>query len=194
MSESPRGQRAIGELHRREEASGIHANETLTSLTRSRSERCRDLIAAFDVWARTITPQRRIDVRYVFLIYLNEDDLPDEGTPELAEEWARYDSFTRETGARDMFETADALQPAGTATTLRLRQGDLLVTDGPFTETTEQLAGFYVLHCDDLDEALALAARIPAARHGSIEVRPIIEYGLARDPDFREEARASGRR
>jgi len=75
-----------------------------------------------------------------------------------------------------------------------MREDDMLVTDGPFTETKKQLAGFYVLHCDDLDEALALAARIPAARHGSIEVRPVVEYGLAWDPDFLEEARASGRR
>ncbi len=133
-------------------------------------------------------------MRYVFLIYLDEDELPDEGTAELIEEWGRYDDFSREAGKRQLFETADALQPAATATTVRLRDGESLVTDRPFAETKEQLAGFYVLHCDDLDEALALAGKIPGARHGVVEVRPVVEYGLARNPDFLEEARASGRR
>ncbi len=133
-------------------------------------------------------------MRYVFLIYLDPDELPEPDTPEMAEEWSRYDAFTRETGERQMFETADALQPADTGTTVRVRNDETLVTDGPFAETKEQLAGFYVLECADMDEALAIASKIPGARHGVIEVRPIVEYGLARDPDFLEAARACGRR
>ncbi|MGI9659225.1 MAG: YciI family protein [Gaiellaceae bacterium] len=133
-------------------------------------------------------------MRYVFLIYLDPDVLPEPDTPELLEEWARYDQFTRETGTRQVFETADALQPSETSTTVRVRNDETLVTDGPFAETKEQLAGFYVLHCEDIDEALTLASKIPGARHGVIEVRPVVDYGLARDPDFLEAARAAGRR
>jgi len=133
-------------------------------------------------------------VRYVFLIYLDPDALPEPDSPELLEEWSRYNTLTRETGEREQFETADALQPPDTATTVRVRNDETIVTDGPFAETKEQLAGFYVLHCEDMDEALEMASKIPGARHGGIEVRPVVEYGLARDPDFLEAARASGRR
>jgi hypothetical protein len=133
-------------------------------------------------------------VRYVFLIYLDPDVLPAPETPELQEEWRRYDEFTKATGERELFETADALQPPDTGTTVRVRNDETIVTDGPFAETKEQLAGFYVLHCEDIDEALELASRIPGARHGAVEIRPVLEYGLARDPDFLETARATGRR
>jgi hypothetical protein len=77
---------------------------------------------------------------------------------------------------------------------VRVRTDEAIVTDEPFAETKEQLAGFYVLHCADLDEALEMASRIPGARHGVIEIRPVVEYGLAHDPDFLETARANGRR
>ena len=66
--------------------------------------------------------------------------------------------------------------PTNTATTVRVRNGKLLTTDGPFAETKEQLGGYYLMNCKDLDEAIALAARIPAASDGSIEIRPIMEF------------------
>ena len=69
--------------------------------------------------------------------------------------------------------TADRLQPTTAATTVRIRNGETLVTDGPFAETKEQLGGYYVLDCENIDEALAYAAKIPAAESGSIEVRPV---------------------
>ena len=69
--------------------------------------------------------------------------------------------------------TADRLQPASAATTVRIRNGETLVTDGPFAETKEQLGGYYVLECENIDEALEYAAKIPAAEDGSIEVRPV---------------------
>ena len=69
--------------------------------------------------------------------------------------------------------TADRLQPIAAATTVRIRNGETLVTDGPFAETKEQLGGYYVLECDNIDEALTYAAKIPAAEHGSVEVRPV---------------------
>jgi hypothetical protein len=65
--------------------------------------------------------------------------------------------------------------PTNTATTVRVRDGKILTTDGPFAETKEQLGGFYLLDCDDLDKAIEIAARIPGARHGSIEIRPVME-------------------
>ena len=128
-------------------------------------------------------------MRYVLLIHYDERLLPEPGTPELEEEWARYDEFTREAGDRGLFETADALQPVATATTVRVREHETLVTDGPFAETKEQLGGFYVLDCADLDEAIEMAAKIPGARYGSIEIRPIIDYGVARSAEFIDSAR-----
>ena len=70
----------------------------------------------------------------------------------------------------------DALQPTSTATTVRVRDGETLVTDGPFAETKEQLGGYYLIDAKDADEALAIAARIPRRAHGSIEVRPVVVF------------------
>ena len=69
-----------------------------------------------------------------------------------------------------------ALMSSNTATTVRVRNGKTLTTDGPFAETKEQLGGYYLLNCDDLDEAIEIAAKIPGARHGSIEIRPVLEF------------------
>jgi len=85
-----------------------------------------------------------------------------------------YGAVTEELRASGAFVAGDPLQPTSTATTVRLRDGDQLVTDGPFAETKEQLGGYYVVEADSLDEALAIAARLPSARLGSIEVRPIM--------------------
>jgi len=73
---------------------------------------------------------------------------------------------------------AEALQPVDTATTVRIRDGRVTMTDGPFAETKEQLAGFYLLEAENLDQALALAAKIPPAREGSVEVRPVRQLGV----------------
>ena len=103
-------------------------------------------------------------MRYMFMIYLDPSQYPAPDTPELLEEWDRYDAFTRETGKRQLFETVDALQPPDTGTTVRVRNDETVVSDGPFAETKEQLAGFYVLHCQDMDEALELWRRRSPAR------------------------------
>jgi hypothetical protein len=87
---------------------------------------------------------------------------------------ARYEAFGKEAGERIV--AGDGLQPTVTATTVRVRDGDRLLADGPFTETKEQLGGFYVLECADLDEALDWAAKIPGAHTGAIEVRPVMDY------------------
>ncbi len=89
---------------------------------------------------------------------------------------AEYNAFTAETRQRNVFCGGEALQPTATATTVRVRAGKATVTDGPFAETKEQLGGYYLLDCKDLDEAIEFAGKIPGARHGSIEVRPIQEF------------------
>jgi hypothetical protein len=105
-------------------------------------------------------------MKYLCLVYLDEkrlDELPDEDCVE-------FDASIRSSGH---CLASEALQSVQTATTVRVRDGRLAVTDGPFAETKEQLAGFYMIEAKDLDEAIRLAAKIPPARVGSIEVRPI---------------------
>jgi hypothetical protein len=118
-------------------------------------------------------------MRYLFLIYeQNSANPPPEPMPaeERAATTAAYNAYTamlRDTGA---FLAGEALQPVTAATTVRIRDGQTMTTDRPFAETKEALGGFYMIEAPDLDEALALAAACPAAKYGSIEVRPIWEY------------------
>ena len=93
--------------------------------------------------------------------------------------WGEYMEFTKSIKASGNFKAGDALQKTSTATTVRIRDGKQLVTDGPFAETREQLGGYYLIEAKDLDEARAIAARIPGARFGSIEVRPIMKMPTA---------------
>lgn len=111
-------------------------------------------------------------MRYLLLIYNTEpmESVPDEAT---AGEFEAYNAFTSMIRERGQFEAGEALQPTSTATTVRVENGRTITTDGPFAETKEQLGGFYLVDCRDIDEAIDLAARIPGATHGSIEIRPI---------------------
>jgi hypothetical protein len=117
-------------------------------------------------------------MRYLLLIYTEE---PAEMPPAevLADQSAAYDAFTRDIRDRGLFLAGEALHPTSSATTVRVRDGQTVATDGPFAETKEALGGFYMISADDLDQAIELAAKIPGAKHGSIEVRPIFEYGAA---------------
>jgi hypothetical protein len=115
-------------------------------------------------------------VRYLALIYTNEATQPGPGTPESAEMHASYGAFGEEATRREALAGGDALLPSTTATTVRVRDGEVLTTDGPYAETKEQLGGYYVLSCPDLDAAIALAALIPGARDGAVEVRPVMEF------------------
>jgi hypothetical protein len=116
-------------------------------------------------------------MRYMMLIYSGEDDA---ATPEDMRAVAgAHKAVMDEARHRGVFRAADPLEPSSTATTVRVNDGKALVTDGPFAETKEQLAGYYILDCQDLDEALAWAAKIPTACAGvagCIEVRPIREF------------------
>lgn len=115
-------------------------------------------------------------MQYLALIYSNEADR-DNNTPEQGKEiFAKYMAFNEEAKAAGVFVGGDALMPTSTATTVRMRDGKLLTTDGPFAETKEQLGGYYMLECKDLDEAIRWAAKIPTSVHGSIEVRPLMVF------------------
>jgi hypothetical protein len=115
-------------------------------------------------------------VRYMLLIYTNEASEPQQGSQEYTQYFQDYGTFTEEVNKAGAFLAGDALMPVSTATTVRVREGKALTTDGPFAETKEQLGGFYMLNCKDVDEALAWAAKIPGAKYGSIEVRPVMEF------------------
>jgi hypothetical protein len=110
-------------------------------------------------------------MRYAFLVCVDEsEELSEE---EVQERWKAFMSFQEDVEARGALVFHQRLQPTSTATKVSKRDGGLVVADGPFAETREQIAGFYVLECEDLDEALEFAARIPAAEVGTIEVRPV---------------------
>lgn len=107
-------------------------------------------------------------MKYLCLVYGEEDEMTRVPDAECAAWGQSLQSMGR-------YLAAEALQPSATAVTVRVRNGEVSATDGPFAETKEQLAGFYLIDARDLDEALELAAKIPPARVGSIEVRPVRE-------------------
>ena len=115
-------------------------------------------------------------MRYMMLIYSDETIEAQRSAAENDAHMAGYYAFTNEVRERGSFQNGDALQPTTTATTVRVHDGKILATDGPFAETKEQLGGFYILDCQNLDEAIELAAKIPAAQEGSVEIRPIMEF------------------
>ena len=115
-------------------------------------------------------------MQYICLIYGDEQSFQGMGDEDRNQVMADYMAFTESIGKSGNLVAGDALQPTTTATTVRVRNGETLVTDGPFAETKEQLGGYYVIDANDADEALAIAARIPGAQHGSIEVRPVVVF------------------
>ncbi len=116
-------------------------------------------------------------MQYMMLIYVDETIESQRSEEEYAQLFADYEKFDAEVKARNAAISAAALQPTSTATTVRVRDGKTVTTDGPFAETKEQLGGYYLLECSDLDEAIELAAMIPDARHGTIEIRPKMVFG-----------------
>lgn len=119
-------------------------------------------------------------MRYLLMIF-SEETPPDQVSPEQWQQvMAEYNEFGRRLRERGAMHGGEALQDSGTATTIRVRDGQTLTTDGPFIESKEQFGGYYVLEAKDLDEAIELAAWCPGARYGTIEIRPIMEFG---EPD-----------
>src|SRR5437870_8661630 len=115
-------------------------------------------------------------MQYLLLIYRNEAKLVNMTAEDRQKVSAEYGAYTQSIIQSGNFKAGDGLQPTTTATTVRVRDGKTLTTDGPFAETREQLGGYYLVEAKDLDTALAIAARIPGAKTGSIEVRPIMIY------------------
>jgi hypothetical protein len=115
-------------------------------------------------------------MQYLLMIYRSEAELGKMTDADRKQMTADYGAYTQSIIQSGHFKAGDGLQPSTTATTVRVREGKILTTDGPFAETREQLGGYYLVEAKDLDEAIGLAARIPGAKGGSVEVRPIMIY------------------
>ena len=111
-------------------------------------------------------------MRYMMLVYLDEQALDETEREQCYVESAQ---LTQELNSSGHYLAASPLHPTSTATSVRVRDGKRLVTDGPFAETREQLGGYFLIDAKDLDEAIGIAGRIPGARRGTIEIRPVIE-------------------
>jgi hypothetical protein len=134
-------------------------------------------------------------VNYLLLLYDENSanaSAPPPPDDEMARVMAAYDAFTKECIERGVYVAGDALQNVGTATTVRVRDGQTITTDGPFAETKEALGGYYLLKCRDLDEALELAAECPGSWFGTVEVRPVWEIPSEYTPRAQEAASAAG--
>lgn len=126
-------------------------------------------------------------MKYMLLVYTAEDVWTDE---ERQGCYAESIELTHDLNARGKFMAANPLQSVATATSVRVRDGKRMVTDGPFAETREQLGGYFLVEATDLNEAISIAARIPGARKGTVEVRPLVELvGL---PEVQEVAGSAG--
>ena len=119
-------------------------------------------------------------MQYMLLLYTDPAKAPAPGAPGFAEMLAAYGAASQKFIEDKVMVAGDALQPPSTATTLKVRGGKSETMDGPFAETKEMLAGYYVLNCPDLDSALRYAAMIPAAQHGAVEVRPVLDLSKLR--------------
>jgi hypothetical protein len=119
-------------------------------------------------------------MQYLLLIYGEEAKLRASSQADKDAMFKEYGGYTSSIIKSGNMKAGDALQPTTTATTVRVREGKTLTTDGPYAETKEQLGGYYLVEAKDLDEAIKLAARIPGARIGSIEVRPVMQL----PPDY----------
>jgi hypothetical protein len=115
-------------------------------------------------------------MQYLLLIYANEQAQAQMSPEDGQAMFADYMAFTEGVKASGNYRSGEALLPTTKATTVRVRDGKTLTTDGPFAETREQLGGFYLIEAPDLDEAIKIAARIPDAKGGSVEVRPIMKF------------------
>lgn len=116
-------------------------------------------------------------MKYLCLIYEDETSWQKMPKAESDRMMADYGALSGDLKKSGKLIAGEALQPTITATTVRVRNGATLATDGPFAETKEQLGGFYLVEAADLNDAIQIAAKIPSARHGSIEVRPIMTFG-----------------
>jgi hypothetical protein len=115
-------------------------------------------------------------VQYMLLIYGEENGWESLSEEERGQIFQAYGTFTKELQDSGAMVAGDALQPTQMATTVRVKNDETLTTDGPFAETKEQLGGYYLINADSLDKAIEWAAKVPASRHGSVEVRPVMVF------------------
>jgi len=115
-------------------------------------------------------------MKYMLNIYGDMSEYEDLTPEQNAEVMQAYDAFWQEASKSGVILAGEALEQPETATAVKVRDGERLVTDGPFPETKEQLGGFYLVECKDLDEAIEWAAKIPGAQNGTIEVRPVVNF------------------
>ena len=113
-------------------------------------------------------------MKYMLLVYMDEHVMSEQEREHCYVESAQ---LTQDLNARGQYLSASPLHPVSTATSVRVRDGKRVVTDGPFAETREQLGGYYVIDAKDLDEAMGIAERVPPAQFGTIEIRPVMEIG-----------------
>ena len=118
-------------------------------------------------------------MKYLCLIYANESEMAVRKEGENRVMMDDYFAFTQDIRKQGKYLAGEALQPTGTATTVRVRSGKLVTSDGPFAETKEQLGGFYLIDAVDLNEAIQIAGRIPGAKTGCVEVRPAVVFASA---------------
>jgi hypothetical protein len=147
-----------------------HQHSVLEWMLRGRSGRLPTLLVS------RYKLSKEIRMHYMLLIYTNEDAAARDSVEEMARIREGHRAVMEEAAGRGILKGADPLQPTSSATTVRAQDGKVLVTDGPFAETKEQLAGYYILDCENLDEAIDWAAKIPTAcggREGCIEIRPL---------------------
>ena len=113
-------------------------------------------------------------MKYMLLVYMDEQAMTEQEREHCYVESAQ---LTQDLNARGQYLSASPLHPVSAATSVRVRDGKRVVTDGPFAETREQLGGYYVVDAKDLDEAIGIAERVPPARFGTVEIRPVMEIG-----------------
>ena len=122
-------------------------------------------------------------MQYLLMIYQNEAESGKLDAAARKNLTAEYGAYTQSIIQSGHFKAGDGLQPTTTATTVRVRDGKTLTTDGPFAETREQLGGYFLVDARDLDEAMSIAARIPGSRFGTIEIRPVVELTGLPEPE-----------
>jgi hypothetical protein len=122
---------------------------------------------------RRIAPIKELAMQYLLLVYANEAEMAARTPAAVQSLSAEYMEYTKAIIQGGQFKAGDRLRPTSAASTVRVRNGKVVTTDGPFAETREQLGGYYMVEAKNLDEAIALAARMPGAKVGSIEVRPV---------------------
>jgi hypothetical protein len=131
-------------------------------------------------------------MRYLLLIYGPEWDTSQYTPEQMQQTMGEWTDYTADLLKRGVSEGGEALEPSNTATTVRVRDGETLTTDGPFAETNEVLGGYYLINAKNLDEAIEIAAACPGAKQGSIELRPITEFGEDYQKAVRERAGLAG--